>query len=32
MFFFFFFFFNSSLNRFFLSRFYNYIVAVLGVF
>ena len=29
---FFFFFFYSSLNRFFLSRFYNYIVAVLGVF
>ena len=28
----FFFFFYSSLNRFFLSRFYNYIVAVLGVF
>ena len=25
-------FFFSSLNRFFLSRFYNYIVAVLGVF
>ena len=29
---FYFFIFYSSLNRFFLSRFYNYIVAVLGVF